>query len=114
MSHMNKTRKNQRFLVSRKFLKFSVKSQGISINTIIIAAIALAVLVVLFIIFTGRLGIFSQGVKEGSLNCDKGCRTVGYASGVTRSICAADETQIPGKYEDNTQLNTLCCCLPNR
>ena len=85
-----------------------------SINTIIIAAMALAVLVVLFVIFTGRFKIFSEGVKEGSLNCDKGCKTVGYTSGIPRNVCAADETQIPGKFEDNTQQNTLCCCLPNR
>ncbi len=40
----------------------SRKGQSISINTIIVAAIALAVLVVLFAIFTGRLGIFSKAL----------------------------------------------------
>lgn len=48
------------------------KAQGISINVIIIAAIALAVLVVLFAIFTGRIGLFSKGVKEtetGAYSC---------------------------------------------
>jgi len=40
------------------------KAQGISINTIIIAAIALIVLVVLIAIFTGRLGGFSLGVAS--------------------------------------------------
>jgi len=48
------------------------KAQGISINVIIIAAIALAVLVVLFAIFTGRIGLFSRGVKEtetGAYSC---------------------------------------------
>lgn len=34
--------------------------QGISLNTIIIAAIALLVLVVLALIFTGRLNIFAR------------------------------------------------------
>ena len=36
------------------------KAQGISITTIIVAAIALIVLVVLIAIFTGRMGIFGR------------------------------------------------------
>lgn len=40
------------------------RGQGISINTIIIAAIALIVLVVLIAIFTGRIGLFSRGVQQ--------------------------------------------------
>jgi len=42
------------------------KAQGLSINTIIIAAIALIVLVVLVAIFTGRLGLFSKGLGEAN------------------------------------------------
>ena len=90
------------------------KAQGISINTIIIAAIALAVLVVLFFIFTGRFRIFSEGVKESSLSCDKGCKTVGYASGHGSAGCSSvDETQLPGKYDDVSQ-NQVCCCVASR
>jgi len=40
------------------------KSQGISVNVIIIAAIALIVLVVLIAVFTGRFGLFSKGLNE--------------------------------------------------
>ncbi len=55
------------------------KGQGISINVIIIAAIALLVLVVLSVIFLGRIGLF--GVKTisctdqgGSCSlADEGC-----------------------------------------
>lgn len=90
------------------------KAQGISINTVIIAVIALAVLVVLFFIFTGRFKIFSEGVKEGSLSCDRGCKTVGNALGRPSAGCnPADETQLPGKYEDVPQ-GQLCCCVANR
>ena len=89
------------------------KAQGISINTIIIAAIALAVLVVFFFIFTGRFRIFSEGVKESSLGCDKGCKTVGYSSGHGSAGCTVDETQLPGKYDDISQ-NQYCCCVANR
>jgi hypothetical protein len=42
------------------------KGQGISINVIIVAAIALLVLVVLSVIFLGRAGVFSQK----SLDCE--------------------------------------------
>lgn len=40
------------------------KGQGLSLTTIIVAAIALIVLVVLVMIFTGRIGVFSQGVEK--------------------------------------------------
>ena len=40
------------------------RAQGLSINTIIIAAIALIVLVVLVAIFTGRIGMFSSGITS--------------------------------------------------
>ena len=40
------------------------KAQGLPITTIIIAALALVVLVVLFAIFTGRLTIFGRGISE--------------------------------------------------
>jgi hypothetical protein len=59
------------------------KAQGISINTIIIAAIALIVLVVLVAIFTGRLGGFSLGVA----NCeDKGGTCESYTASETTAI----------------------------
>ena len=86
------------------------KSQSISINTIIIAAIALAVLVVLFLVFTGRFRIFSEGVKESSLTCDRACKSTGFSSSLKgRSTCVGDTTQIPGKFEDLAE-NEVCCC----
>jgi len=51
------------------------KAQSISINTIIVAAIALAVLVVLFAIFTGRLGGFTKGVQETD-TCAQKCASL--------------------------------------
>ena len=42
------------------------KGQGMSLNVIIIAALALIVLVVLTVIFTSRTAIFSEKVSEGS------------------------------------------------
>jgi len=40
------------------------KAQGLSLNTIIIAAIVLIVLVVLWAIFTGRMGKFTTDLKQ--------------------------------------------------
>lgn len=44
-------------------MKLKKKSQGISLNVIIIAAIALIVLVILVLIFTGRIGLFTREVS---------------------------------------------------
>src|SRR3989344_4404465 len=87
------------------------KAQSISINTIIIAALALAVLIVLFVIFTGRFRIFGEGVRESGLTCDKGCATLGYTQGFARSPNGegVGETCIAGKYEDVPQ-EQVCCC----
>ena len=88
------------------------KAQSISINTIIIAAIGLAVLVVLFVVFTGRFAKFGEGVKESALTCEKGCKAVGYSQGFHRGAGggeAAGETCIPGKYEDTPE-GQVCCC----
>ncbi|MAG91437.1 hypothetical protein CMO83_02075 [Candidatus Woesearchaeota archaeon] len=89
----------------------SRSGQGISINTIIIAAIALAVLVVLFVVFTGRFKIFGEGVNEAALSCDKGCKTVGYLSGSPRTGvgCGTIENEIPGKFSDVSSGQTCCC-----
>lgn len=56
----------------------SKKSQGMPINVIIVAALALMVLVIIAAIFTGRVRIFSQnledcGAKQGL--CKKDCDT---------------------------------------
>ncbi|MBI4450505.1 hypothetical protein HY642_00895 [Candidatus Woesearchaeota archaeon] len=51
------------------------KAQGLSINTIIITILALLVLVVIAIIFTGRVGIFGRGVSTCPGRCDVTCNT---------------------------------------
>ena len=88
------------------------KAQGISINTIIIAAIALAVLVVLFAIFTGRIGIFSSGVKDTD-NCFQKCESLGLPrrQDLDQNQCAQQSgTFIAAKFSDTPQNG--CCCTP--
>ena len=99
------------------------RGQGISINTIIIAAIALIVLVVLIAIFTGRIGLFGQGVEkvvEGRV-CAQTCfptdltgSTIGkkvMAEGKVRTgQCPTQEHQVYGTFTD-TQEGEICCVM---
>lgn len=89
------------------------KAQGISINVIIIAAIGLAVLVVLFAIFTGRLNIFSTGISK-TASCENACKAQGKAAisgGMDETSCKANAAfnYVPGKYDDVAQGNACCC-----
>ena len=60
------------------------KGQGLSMNTIIIAAIVIIVLIVLILIFTGRIQIFSETVnsctKRGG-ECKDKCIAGEYSGG---------------------------------
>lgn len=62
------------------------KAQGLSVNVIIIAAIALIVLVVLVAIFTGRLGLFSKGLGEATT-----CVQICQARGINQGDCSIGE-----------------------
>ena len=87
------------------------KSQSISINTIIVAAIALAGLVVLFIVFTGRFKIFSEGVSS-TASCTKTCEIAGKTKITisTKEACTTPGyTYIPGEYGDVLKDNVCCC-----
>ena len=87
------------------------KGQSISINTIIVAAIALAVLVVLFAIFTGRMGGFTQGLQQTD-NCKQKCDSLNYAKAedLIKETCQnLQGIFIPGKFTDT--LVNGCCCL---
>ena len=88
------------------------KGQSISINTIIVAAIALAVLVVLFAIFTGRMGGFTKGVQETD-TCAQKCASLNLprSADVSQSECSLipySGTFIAGKFSD-TPINGCCC-----
>ena len=47
------------------------KAQGLSLNIIIVAAIVLIVLVVLWAIFTGRMGDFVESLREADNKCNE-------------------------------------------
>ena len=76
------------------------KAQGLSMTTIVVAALALLVLVVLALVFTGRMGDFSKGVKNVG-TCDQACIAAGYlGSGGT---CETDGSNKMTGYD-------TCCC----
>jgi len=89
------------------------KGQGLSITTIVVAAIALLVLVVLVAVFTGRIGGFSKAVAS----CEqKGgtCTNVDlddYSKVPLGAKCVKDsETRYFGKT--NCDANNQICCIP--
>jgi hypothetical protein len=79
------------------------KAQGISINTIIIAAIALLFLIILIAVFTGRIGNWGRGLDETSnAKCPGAPDTI-----VSAQDCSVINT-IYGKFE-GVKSGQVCC-----
>jgi hypothetical protein len=77
------------------------RGQGISMNVIIIAAIALLVLVVLSVVFMGRMGTFSSGSAD--------CNNQG---GVCAEVCGTgDAAGHPTTYNAAECPDTKICCI---
>ncbi len=75
------------------------KAQGISMNVIIIAAIALIVLVILSMIFIGRMGSFGKASED--------CKKLGGTCNAEQ--CSALDLQIHPTGECEGDNN---CCMP--
>ena len=89
------------------------KGQGLSLNTIIIAAIVLIVLIVLWAIFTGRMGQFATGLSEAEKECGSICTAAGHTGGdlsteSNKTTCATGATKI--RTVNNGGVTTACCC----
>ena len=78
------------------------KGQGISLNVIIIAAIALLVLVILSVIFMGRMGIWSTKSKE--------CSSATGGAGACMEACGGEYPTPIDIYECPT--GQQCCVKP--
>ena len=88
------------------------KAQGLSLNTIIIAAIVLIVLIVLWAIFTGRMGGFSLGATA-TQSCKDACKALGKGTDTCGAQSATKGTNHPGyigQYSDATGAAGNCCC----
>ena len=95
------------------------KAQGLSMNTIIVAALGLIVLIVLVLIFSGRAGWFSKSTSSCAAQG-------GYCSEDQSGRCGPGEIMIwsgdcscKGPYEDADRNNQFCsekpggqCCKP--
>lgn len=98
-------------------MKSNKKGMDMSVNVIIIAALALIVLVVLFAIFTGRLGGFSMAVQSCA---DKSGECVNSNAAGTSADCAtaksADWTVLKGTDCEKTKTSAgkpaQYCCIP--
>ncbi len=95
------------------------KAQGLSLNTIVIAALALLVLVVLVLIFTGRIGKFGQGVDETN-KCQTFCESINRVMGTmvypvgSESTCTSDGNKgVVAPGISGGEENTICCCIPS-
>ena len=63
-----KQKKIKEFFVAPKILNFRGKAQSISINTIVIAAIALTVMILIILITTGSIGNFRRSADDCGVN----------------------------------------------
>ncbi len=109
------------------------KGQGLPITTIVIAALALVVLVILFAITTGRLAIFTGAASE----CGGVCIVNAFPTGInaqpgilekmgdpasrTTAACNTYEQKVQGGYiargirtlaPDNKPITCAACCIP--
>jgi hypothetical protein len=77
------------------------KGQGLSLNAIIVATLALLVLVVLAMIFTGRIGNFTKEARS--------CSTLGSAGCVTDSSeCSGEGQKVMNRYSCPEE-SPVCC-----
>ena len=84
----------------------SRKAQGLSMNVIIIAAIALLVLVILAVIFIGRMGSTARNIDQCKGSCvasDSDCTNQGPYYKVTSEPCYA------GGTKDLDTDRPICC-----
>jgi len=79
--------------------RFLTKAQGMSLNTIVIAAIVIIVLVVLVAIFTGRMGPWVQSVEN--------CQDKNGACVDSSADCVAPNAVIRGTNCDRDE--KVCC-----
>ncbi|MFH2027600.1 MAG: hypothetical protein ABIJ08_00540 [Nanoarchaeota archaeon] len=86
------------------------KAQGLSLNVVIVAAIVLIVLIVLWAIFTGRMGAFSQGATQ-TQRCNDVCVAAGRIAGTAQDLECTNPATDVGKYSDPSgKLMQHCCC----
>ncbi len=107
---MDKNSKIKNFCRLGIFSKNSKKAQGISVNTIIIAAIALVVLVVVIAIFTGYFSGFGGQVDDVTQTCSEFTSPSG-DQGTWKEECGETERAVLGA-KDAPSHPGMKCCVP--
>ena len=97
-----KCQKSKLFEQVKNRKRFSTKAQSISINTIVVAAIALVVMILIIMIATGNL--------RGFFDSTKNCQNNG-AYCTTEKICASDGGRHLGQYDKSCTKDDEICCL---
>ncbi len=79
------------------------KAEGLSLSVIVIAVVCLIVLVILTLIFTGRINMFNQGIDECQGTCMKTADECGNVGGQAtyKPKCALNAQRV--------QDTTYCC-----
>lgn len=93
-------------------MKFK-KAQGLSMNVIIIAALALIVLVVLVFIFSDKLSMFGKGVSKCSGECS-GNLNINSGSEICSNVNPKGTyTYNPGRvcFGTNGERTNQACCI---
>ena len=99
---MNKEEAQNMSLEERK------KAQGLSLNVIIIAVLALLVLVILAVIFMGRAGGFRR--DSGSCTTIGGsCSITGCTGEFERQISNDCDLDGDGSFNEGQQVDGVCC-----
>jgi hypothetical protein len=86
------------------------KKGDLSINIIIVAAIALIVLVVMVAVFTGRISLFGIGVDTVS-GAKKSCDVD--IKGQWKTACDSTESARYGLFSDSGNHPQMTCCVAN-
>ena len=84
------------------------KAQGLSLQTIVIAALVLIVLVVLVLVFSGKIGETSKGVSDvqSSIGVDK-CNVPGVRQCIASGSCMRELSQ----YSSSCPSDQICCAV---
>jgi len=84
------------------------KAQGLSLNVIIIAALALLVLVILAVIFMGRTGMFRR--ESGNCGAMGGsCSRTGCTGDYTREVGYDCDLDGDGTTGEGRAIDGVCC-----
>ncbi|MBS1267251.1 MAG: hypothetical protein MAG795_01223 [Candidatus Woesearchaeota archaeon] len=81
----------------------SKKAQGLSLNTIVIAAIVILVLFVLIMVFTGRMSWFTEMFQT---HTEKDCNSYG---GNWQDSCEDGQTRVLVVTDGNEHPGQMCC-----